>query len=97
MRSWAMVYLFGIACLEIYHRGAVPVLTTILDIRHHFRYRTQILLHQGHRPGDSGWWSKSGACGRGSSPALPGSFGHQPPGIMTGAGGATLDWDRRGG
>ena len=25
----------------------------------------------------------------------PGRLGHQPPGIMTGAGGASLDWDRR--
>ena len=26
---------------------------------------------------------------------FPGSFGHQSPGIMTGTGGASLDWDRR--
>ena len=27
--------------------------------------------------------------------AAPGRLGHQSPGIMTGAGGASLDWDRR--
>ena len=26
---------------------------------------------------------------------FPGRLGHQPPGIMTGVGGASLDWDRR--
>ena len=31
----------------------------------------------------------------GLSTLFPGSFGHQSPGIMTGAGGASLDWDRR--
>jgi hypothetical protein len=29
------------------------------------------------------------------STLFPGSFGHQSPGIMTGAGGASLGWDRR--
>jgi hypothetical protein len=31
----------------------------------------------------------------GLSTLFPGSFGHQSPGIMTGAGGASLGWDRR--
>jgi hypothetical protein len=31
----------------------------------------------------------------GLSTLSPGSFGHQSPGIMTGAGGASLGWDRR--
>jgi hypothetical protein len=27
---------------------------------------------------------------------FPGQFGHQPAGTRTGAGGASLDWDRKG-
>jgi hypothetical protein len=39
-------------------------------------------------------WSGCGARGRICSP-LPGGLGIMSPGIMTGVGGASLDWDRR--
>src|ERR1700685_791006 len=40
-------------------------------------------------------WSECGARGRRFVAAAPGRLGHQSPGTMTGAGGASLDWDRR--
>ena len=39
-------------------------------------------------------WSGCGARGRICS-LLPGGLGIMSPGIMTGVGGASLDWDRR--
>jgi hypothetical protein len=39
-------------------------------------------------------WGGCGARGRICSP-LPGGLGIMSPGIMTGVGGASLDWDRR--
>ena len=40
-------------------------------------------------------WGECGARGRRFVTAPPGRLGHQPPGTMTGVGGASLDWDRR--
>jgi hypothetical protein len=34
-------------------------------------------------------------CPRADLQSAPGRLGYQPPGIMTGVGGASLDWDRR--
>ena len=39
-------------------------------------------------------WER-GRCPRVALQAAPGRLGHQSPGIMTGTGGASLDWDRR--
>jgi hypothetical protein len=40
-------------------------------------------------------WSECGARGRRFVTATPGRLGYQSPGTKTGAGGASLDWDRR--
>jgi hypothetical protein len=34
-------------------------------------------------------------CPRADLQSAPGRLGYQPPGMMTGMGGASLDWDRR--
>src|SRR5246127_2775763 len=39
-------------------------------------------------------WER-GRCPRAGLQPAPGRLGYQSPGIMTGAGGASLDWDRR--
>jgi hypothetical protein len=39
-------------------------------------------------------WER-GRCPRADLQFAPGRLGYQSPGIMTGAGGASLDWDRR--
>src|SRR6202451_2917738 len=39
-------------------------------------------------------WER-GRCPRADLQSAPGRLGYQSPGIMTGAGGASLDWDRR--
>jgi hypothetical protein len=39
-------------------------------------------------------WER-GRCPRAGLQPAPGRLGYQPPGIMTGVGGASLDWDRR--
>src|ERR1700685_563722 len=39
-------------------------------------------------------WGR-GRCPRAGLQPIPGRLGYQSPGIMTGAGGASLDWDRR--
>ena len=39
-------------------------------------------------------WGR-GRCPRVGLQPIPGRLGYQSPGIMTGAGGASLDWDRR--
>jgi hypothetical protein len=39
-------------------------------------------------------WER-GRCPRAALQAALGRLGYQPPGMMTGMGGASLDWDRR--
>jgi hypothetical protein len=39
-------------------------------------------------------WER-GRCPRAGLQSAPGRLGYQPPGMMTGMGGASLDWDRR--
>jgi hypothetical protein len=39
-------------------------------------------------------WER-GRCPRADLQSAPGRLGYQPPGMMTGVGGASLDWDRR--
>src|SRR5258708_35617801 len=39
-------------------------------------------------------WER-GRCPRAELQSAPGRLGYQPPGTMTGMGGASLDWDRR--
>src|SRR6202162_3240948 len=50
---------------------------------------------EGHQPVTLVDWSECGARGRRFVTGAPGRLGYQSPGTMTGAGGASLDWDRR--
>jgi len=65
-----------------------------LDNRPHSSYTT-ILAHVKDvaRRHTASW--ERGRCPRAALQSAPGRLGYQPPGTMTGVGGASLDWDRR--
>ena len=66
-----------------------------LDMRPYISYIGQIpLSREGRPPEVSRRWSGCGARGRICS-SLSGGLGIMSPGITTGVGGASLDWDRR--
>src|ERR1700743_2084188 len=73
-------------------KGTKP-LTLVPDID---TWRIPILAQYGRRRrGDFPMAGRVRCPRMGPSTLFPGSFGHQSPGIMTGAGGASLGWDRR--
>src|ERR1700730_3181800 len=66
-----------------------------VDIGHHFVYiaiHPALLKDAFRRQAER--WSGCGARGR-FCMLLPGGLGIMSPGMMTGVGGASLDWDRR--
>jgi hypothetical protein len=69
----------------------------ILDIRHFYSYiLSQFSLTKGRlRRGDLSEAERVRCPRMGLSTLFPGGLGIMSPGIMTGAGGASLDWDRR--
>jgi hypothetical protein len=66
----------------------------ILDIRPQYGYVPKISLTKGRLP-EACREVERVRCPRADLQSAPGRLGYQSPGIMTGAGGASLDWDRR--
>jgi len=72
----------------------VPNSATAFDNRPGIRLKRKIPLTKGRLPEASREVERV-RCPRADLQSAPGRLGYQSPGIMTGAGGASLDWDRR--
>jgi hypothetical protein len=65
-----------------------------LDISPYYSYITILAPVKDMARRHTASWER-GRCPRVDLQSAPGRLGYQPPGIMTGVGGASLDWDRR--
>jgi len=65
-----------------------------LDIRPYSSYITILAHVKDMARRHTALWER-GRCPRAELQSAPGRLGYQPPGMMTGMGGASLDWDRR--
>ena len=86
-----------IALLSIRARGKgfnITYSVTSLDIRLHSSYVTILAPVKDMARRHIASWER-GRCPRVGLQPAPGRLGYQSPGIMTGTGGASLDWDRR--
>ena len=72
----------------------VPNSATAFDNRRRIGLKAKIPLTKGRLPEASREVERV-RCSRADLQSAPGRLGYQPPGIMTGVGGASLDWDRR--
>ena len=72
----------------------VPNSATAFDNRRCIRLKAKIPLTKGRLPEASREVERV-RCPRADLQSAPGRLGYQPPGMMTGMGGASLDWDRR--
>jgi len=78
----------GLQCLTS------PNSATAFDNRRRIVLKEKIPLTKGRLPEASREVERV-RCPRADLQSAPGRLGYQPPGIMTGVGGASLDWDRR--
>jgi hypothetical protein len=65
-----------------------------LDIRPYYSYVVILAPVKDMARRHIASWER-GRCPRADLQPAPGRLGYQSPGTMTGAGGASLDWDRR--
>jgi hypothetical protein len=72
----------------------VPNSATAFDNRRRIRLKPKISLTKGRLPEASRRVERV-RCPRADLQSAPGRLGYQSPGMMTGMGGASLDWDRR--
>src|SRR5580704_9518976 len=71
-----------------------PTSATAFDNRRRIVLKANIPLTKGRLPEASREVERV-RCSRADLQSAPGRLGYQPPGMMTGMGGASLDWDRR--
>ena len=71
-----------------------PAAATAFDNRRRIRLKQKILLTKGRLP-EAYREVEQVRCPRADLQFAPGRLGYQPPGTMTGMGGASLDWDTR--
>ena len=81
-------------CFNDLQRHRVPNSATAFDNRRRIRLKTKIPLTKGRLP-EACREVERVRCPRADLQSAPGRLGYQSPGIMTGMGGASLDWDRR--
>ena len=81
-------------CLNDLQRKRVSNSATAFDNRPCIVLKEKIPLTEGRLPEASREVERV-RCSRADLQSAPGRLGYQPPGITTGVGGASLDWDRR--
>jgi len=81
-------------CFNDLQGHRVPNSATAFDNRPGIVLKTKIPLTKGRLPEASREVERV-RCPRADLQSAPGRLGYQSPGIMTGMGGASLDWDRR--
>jgi hypothetical protein len=81
-------------CFNDLQGQRVPNSATAFDNRRRIRLKAKIPLTKGRLPEASREVERV-RCPRADLQSAPGRLGYQSPGIMTGMGGASLDWDRR--
>jgi hypothetical protein len=80
--------------LDHYRTSAYLFRRRPLDIRPYSSYLTILAPVKDVARRHTVSWER-GRCPRAGLQPAPGRLGYQPPGSMTGVGGASLDWDRR--
>jgi hypothetical protein len=81
-------------CFNDLQGQRVPDSATTFDNRRSMVLKEKIPLTKGRLPEASREVGRV-RCPRADLQSAPGRLGYQPPGMMTGVGGASLDWDRR--
>jgi hypothetical protein len=81
-------------CFNDLQGQRVPNSATAFDNRRRIGLKAKIPLTKGRLPEASREVERV-RCPRAELQSAPGRLGYQSPGIMTGMGGASLDWDRR--